>query len=285
MKIFFCIIIIFGLICLISCIIDTHRFVVRRYEIRSHKVKRDTRFVLLADLHNKDYGDHNRRVLDAIEAEHPDAILVAGDILDGLAGHSFETAVRLITDLAKDYPVYYGLGNHEYRLKIYPEEYGTMWEEYLPRISVDNVHILDNERMTIPDAGIDIAGVSLEKYYYRRIAQTVMTDEVIDGYVGKASEEAFQILIAHNPEYFKNYTAWGADLTVSGHIHGGIIRLPFIGGLIAPRLFSFPRYSGGEYDDNGRRMIVSCGMGTHTIHVRVFNPAELSVIDIKRETD
>jgi predicted MPP superfamily phosphohydrolase len=259
--------------------------VVRRYEIRSHKVKRDTRFVLLADLHNKDYGDHNRRVLDAIEAEHPDAILVAGDILDGLAGHSFETAVRLITDLAKDYPVYYGLGNHEYRLKIYREEYGTMWEEYLPRISVDNVHILDNERMTIPDAGIDIAGVSLEKYYYKRIAQTVMTDEVIDGYVGKASEEAFQILIAHNPEYFKNYTAWGADLTVSGHIHGGIIRLPFIGGLIAPRLFSFPRYSGGEYDDNGRKMIVSCGMGTHTIHVRVFNPAELGVIDIKRETD
>ena len=160
-----------------------------------------------------------------------------------------------------------------------------MWEEYLPRISVDNVHILDNERMTIPDAGIDIAGVSLEKYYYKRIAQTVMSDEVIDGYVGKASEDAFQILIAHNPEYFKNYTAWGADLTVSGHIHGGIIRLPFIGGLIAPRLFSFRRYSGGEYDDNGRKMIVSCGMGTHTIHVRVFNPAELSVIDIKKETD
>ena len=95
--------------------------------------------------------------------------------------------------------------------------------------------------------------------------------------------EPYRILIAHNPEYFEAYSEWGADLTVSGHIHGGIMRLPLLGGVISPRFTLFPKYSGGEYERDGHKMIVSCGLGTHSVHVRVFNPAELAVIDIKRK--
>ena len=92
----------------------------------------------------------------------------------------------------------------------------------------------------------------------------------------------FAEFLAHNPEYFDAYAGWGADLTVSGHVHGGIMRFPFVGGIISPRLFTFPRSYGGEYDRDGHKLIVSCGLGTHTIHVRVFNPGELSVIDVKK---
>ena len=160
-----------------------------------------------------------------------------------------------------------------------------MWDDYVSRLDQIGVHMMDNERIVLDDAGIDIAAVTVDRIYYRRFEQSRMTVDVMNDYVGHADTDRFQLLIAHNPEYFESYAAWGADLTVSGHVHGGIMRLPLIGGFISPRLFSFPKYSGGEYERDGHKMIVSCGLGTHTIHVRVFNPAELSVIDIKRVSD
>lgn len=285
MKVILSIVIICALICLISCIIDTHRFVIREYTVTSPKVRKDIRFVLLADLHDKDYGDHNKKLIDAIDELHPDAILAAGDILNGLSGHKNDHAYELIRDLSERYPLYYGLGNHEYRLKIYPKTYGSMWDDYVSRLDQIGVHMMDNERTVLDDAGIDIAAVTVDRIYYRRFEQSRMTVDVMNDYVGHADTDRFQLLIAHNPEYFESYAGWGADLTVSGHVHGGIMRLPLIGGFISPRLFSFPKYSGGEYERDGHKMIVSCGLGTHTIHVRVFNPAELSVIDIKRVSD
>lgn len=284
MKIILSIVIIFAVICLISCIIDTHRFVIRRYTVTSPKVRRDTRFILLADLHDKDYGDNNRKLIEAIVAEHPDAIIAAGDILNGLAGHRNDHAFELIKSLAGRYPIYYGLGNHEYRLKIYPEQYGPMWDDYASRLDGIGIHVMDNERAVIGAAGIDIAAVTVDRRFYKRFESATMNADIMNEYVGKADTGAFQLLIAHNPEYFRTYAEWGADLTVSGHVHGGIMRLPFIGGIISPRLFSFPRYSGGEYEYRGHKLIVSCGLGTHSIHVRVFNPAELSVIDVKGTT-
>jgi predicted MPP superfamily phosphohydrolase len=101
------------------------------------------------------------------------------------------------------------------------------------------------------------------------------------GKIGSKEQENFQILIAHNPIYFKNYAEWGADLVVSGHVHGGIVRLPLIGGVISPAIALFPRYDGGKYEQNGSTMVLSRGLGTHTIHVRVFNPGEVCVIRVR----
>lgn len=240
------------------------------------------RFAVIADLHDKDYGDHNRKLIEAIDAEHPDAIIAAGDLVNGIAGHKNNNAYELVRALADRYPIYYGAGNHEYRLKIYPEHYGTMWADYESKLAGIGIRMMDNERARIDEAGIDIASVTVDRLYYKRFEHVEMTSDVIDDYLGPADAEAFQILIAHNPEYFEAYADWGADLTVSGHVHGGIMRLPFIGGIVSPRLFSFPKYSGGEYTRDGHKLIVSCGLGTHTIHVRVFNPGELSVIDVKK---
>ncbi len=282
MKIILIIVIIMAVICLISCIIDTHRFVIRKYTVSSPKVRRDMRFVVIADLHDKNYGDHNRKLIEAIDAEHPDAIIAAGDLVNGIAGHKNNNAYELVRALADRYPIYYGAGNHEYRLKIYPEHYGTMWADYESKLAGIGIRMMDNERARIDEAGIDIASVTVDRLYYKRFERVEMTADVMNDYLGQADRGSFQILIAHNPEYFKAYSDWGADLTVSGHVHGGIMRLPLIGGIVSPRLFSFPKYSGGEYDRDGHKLIVSCGLGTHTIHVRVFNPGELSVIDVKK---
>ena len=105
---------------------DSNRFVVRHYFLRDQRIKKPVKAVVLADLHNKRYGKENERLLQAIDEIRPDMILIAGDILTAKPKASLETAVDLLTKLAGKYPIYYGNGNHEHRLKLYPENYGDM---------------------------------------------------------------------------------------------------------------------------------------------------------------
>ncbi len=100
--------------------------------------------------------------------------------------------------------------------------------------------------------------------------------------LGEPRTDACQILIAHNPLYFEEYAAWGADVVVSGHVHGGIMRLPVLGGVLSPNLSLFPKYDGGRFELGRAVMILSRGIGTHTIPLRIFNPAELVVLDFKK---
>ena len=98
--------------------------------------------------------------------------------------------------------------------------------------------------------------------------------------LGPVREGEYGILLAHNPAYFEAYASWGADLTLSGHVHGGIMRLPWLGGVLSTSLTLFPKYDGGEFCRGERRMIVSRGLGSHTVPIRIFNPAELVVVEL-----
>lgn len=280
MKILLVIFIIFILICIVSWIVDTHRFVTRYYTISDSKIKKTVRFCMLSDLHNTVYGNDNDILLKAIDDAKPDMILIAGDMCNGIKGHDFTPAVNLLKHLYLKYPVYYGMGNHEYRLRRYEKQYGSMWNDYVAALAENNVHIMDNERVYLSDLNMDIASVTIDRRFYARFRGERLTESDVEEYLGSPKEDSCQLLIAHNPEYFDAYAKWGADLTLSGHVHGGIMRLPFVRGIVSPRLLRFPRYSCGEYSRLGKKMIVSCGLGMHTIKVRVFNPAELSVVDI-----
>jgi hypothetical protein len=97
--------------------------------------------------------------------------------------------------------------------------------------------------------------------------------------IGKPNDDSFRLLLAHHPCYFDAYAGWGADLTLSGHLHGGIVRLPFFGGVVSPQIRLFPRYDKGMYTMDGKKMIVSAGLGSHTIKLRINNPPELIIID------
>ena len=105
---------------------DSNRFVVRHYPLRDQRIKKSVKAVVLADLHNKRYGKENERLLQAIDEIGPDMILIAGDMLTAKPKATLDVAVGFLTELAKKYPVYYGNGNHEHRLKLYPENYGDM---------------------------------------------------------------------------------------------------------------------------------------------------------------
>lgn len=91
------------------------------------------------------------------------------------------------------------------------------------------------------------------------------------------------ILIAHNPDYFEEYAKWGADLVLSGHVHGGIMRIPFLGGVLAPSYRIFPKYDGGVFKEGKSVMLLGRGLGSHTIQLRFFNPAELYEVTLNPE--
>lgn len=240
-------------------------------------------FVLLADLHNQVYGPGNERLLSAIEAQKPDAVLVAGDMLISHTGASFAPALELFQNIRKrHYPVFYANGNHEYRMRIYPEVYGEMYQEYAAGLRACGVRLLENEKAVFEKEGarFSIYGFELDRRYYRKFHQEPFHREEILKALGDPDPDRYNILLAHNPVYFDDYAGWGADLTLSGHLHGGIVRIPGIGGVITPQARLFPKYDAGHFQKNGRDLIVSRGLGTHTVNLRIFNPAELSVIHL-----
>ncbi len=260
---------------------DSNRFVIRRYTAADERIKRKAKAVVLADLHNKSYGKKNERLLAAIREQEPDFVLVAGDIPTAVPGMSLEPALDFLRELAKDYPIYYGNGNHEHRLKLYPETYQDMAERYGQALKEMGIEPLVNSHSVLKELGIAIYGLEMDKLYYKRFQIRDMPPEYMEDTLGKRDEAFYTVLLAHNPDYFPEYAGWGADLVLSGHVHGGVARVPFWGkGLISPSLRLFPEYDGGIFHEDKSTMILSRGLGMHTIHIRIFNPAELWVVEL-----
>lgn len=262
---------------------DTHRFVTKEMTMRSEKIKQDATFVVLADMHNKSFGKENEKLLQKIREIDPDMILIAGDMLNAKPGADFSKTAAFLKRLAEEYKIIYGMGNHEHRISLYPEVYGSMKQDYWNAIKHENIIPLVNEKIEFEKNGIVIYGSQTDKRFYKRFKLQKMEESYLPKLLGECKEKYFNILLAHNPDYFENYAAWGADLVLSGHVHGGIVRLPFLGGVISPACRLFPKYDGGIFREGRSTMLLSRGLGSHTIPVRMFNPGELHVIHLKSE--
>lgn len=263
---------------------DSNRFVIRHYSVQDARIRRPVKAVVLADLHNKRYGKDNERLLQAIDDIHPDMILVAGDILTAKPKAKLDVAVDLMTKLAEKYPVYYGNGNHEHRLKLYPDVYGDMAERYEQAMQKAGIHRLINEHVDLTEDGIAVYGSEIDKLYYKRFGIRPMEEDYLQSILGHASAEKYTVLIAHDPDYFPYYAAWGADLVLAGHVHGGMVRIPFWGkGVVSPNVRLFPKYDGGKFSCGRSTMLLSRGLGMHTIPIRLFNPGEVLEVDLLPE--
>lgn len=268
------------LLCLFVSLFDCNRFVTVRYEITSDKITKRCKIVLLSDLHNKSYGKDHEKLIRKIDAISPDVILTSGDMLTAMQDVPYEKVLSLMRQLASRCQIYYGLGNHEQRLQRCPEQFGTVYDDYVNGLSECGVTLLVNENTYLPEYNVAVCGSAIDKQYYQRFRKQPMAADYLPKILGRPREGACQILIAHTPQYFEEYAAWGADVVVSGHVHGGIMRLPVFGGVLSPNLTLFPKYDGGRFSCGKSVMILSRGLGTHTIPVRVFNPAELVVMEL-----
>ncbi len=275
-------------------VFDTNRFTVTNYEFKDSKIRKPLKAVFLSDLHCKMYGYGGTFLLEKIKEINPDIILIGGDMITAYPGRKYEHVEAFVKELTKSYPLVYAFGNHELRLKIYPEKYGDAWERYTKSLADAGIRITENDTVSVEGTGVNIICFSADKRFYKRLETPEMDPGYITETVGRPDESKFNILLAHNPGYFEAYKAYGADLTLSGHLHGGVVRIPVpvskkarengahvMRGVLSPGFKFFPKYDGGRFDEDGRTMIISRGLGTHTLPFRIFNPGDLIVIDLK----
>ncbi len=263
---------------------DMNRFVVAPYEVKSDKIKQKYTFVMLSDLHNKSYGRQNEKLVKAIADCHPDSVITVGDMYTSKEGTGFDNALFLLRALSKQFPVYMANGNHEHKTSEYPQAFGGMYERYVKALQELGIKPLVNGHLILPKENIDLCGLQIDRSYFGHFRKQQMPENYLEGLVGKPDAGRFQILLAHNPLYFEEYARWGADLVLSGHVHGGIVRLPVLGGMVSPAVTLFPKYDGGRFRLGNSIMILGRGLGTHTLPVRMWNPGELVLVTLLPDT-
>ena len=228
-------------------------------------------------------GQKTRVALGKLLLAKPDLILAGGDMLVGKAGRDWTAAADLMKKLPQIAPVWCCNGNHEQRMHEQQEIYGKEYGYYENELKKAGIHVLVNgsEEIRVNRMKLRLYGMELPFGCYKKGWKVCpLTTGEMEERIGSAETDAYCILMAHHPLYAETYWKWGADLVLSGHLHGGIARLPLLGGVISPQFRLFPRYSGDCYEKDGKYIVVSKGLGTHTINFRFWNPAELVVLDI-----
>lgn len=249
-------------------------FCITNYEVKSEKLTNDFRAVLITDLHDTQYGEHNSELIEAIRQQEPDVILIAGDFVSKTQmERDFTEALDTLKRLSEEAPVYYGYGNHEYAL----ERKGMFHCVYEIR-EMENVHLIRYGRESANINGNDICigamSVSIDGYQRHGKAYFPLYED----------PSRFFILMSHYPWIISDCNPnTSIDVVVSGHAHGGQVHLYDDVGLFAPGKGFFAPYTSGIHDINGTTQIVSRGLGDHTIVPRINNQPELVVIDFRAE--
>ncbi|MFZ2257685.1 MAG: metallophosphoesterase [Clostridiaceae bacterium] len=254
---------------------------VSQIELRSEKISIGLdgfKIVQVADLHNDEFGKNQETLLNAIRQAAPDIIAVTGDLIDS-THTNVARAMEFIKGAVAIAPVYFVTGNHE----AWSSQYPKLKEQML----LAGVKILEDEAVPLKKDGavLNLIGINdLEvpkDAGYEGADRATRVDILLKDLVGANTE--FTLLLSHRPELFDVYAANKIDLVLSGHAHGGQIRLPLLGGLVAPDQGFFPKYADGQYSEQGTHMIVSRGLGNSIIPLRVNNPPNLVVITLKRK--
>ncbi len=251
------------------------------YKIQSDKLKtQSVKLAVISDLHNVELGKENENLLWKLKEQSPDAILIAGDLVLGKKDSSFLIPYAFLKEAMHIAPVYYALGNHEQRMKRKPEFYGEGYLEFEKKVRKLGVIFLENEtkELKIGKEKILVSGLLPPYKYYKKGSKDFLESVEINELLGEASLKQFHVLLAHTPKYGESYFKWGCDVTFSGHYHGGMVQLPFLGGVISPDFQIFPKYCKGHFVKGERHLIVSGGLGEHTVPLRIFNPRELVIV-------
>lgn len=256
--------------------------IVREYKIESKEIACDQEIVVafLTDLHNQTEGEDGDHLLSMLDTYRPDLVLVGGDVLIGKKDYPIDPAIAFMEKLSKKYRVYYANGNHEARIEKHPEIYGNMGKRYedamdnLPLTRVRN----QKAKVTLGNVPICIYGFDPEERFFQKGLREKGMQEALEKTFGMPEKEGVSILLAHNPRYQKEYLSWGATVTLCGHYHGGVMMLGKKRGVITPDFRLFSRQCGGMESAGDSRMIVSAGLGEHTIPLRIHNPRELTIV-------
>lgn len=248
-------------------------FTTTHYTIDNNKIPKDFygyKIAVVSDLHNHDW---NGALASQLERENPDMIVITGDLVDS-SHTNLDIAMEFIHEAIDIAPIYYITGNHEAWL----ENYDVLSKRLLDA----GVHMMDDTCMAIQSktSTINLIGIQ-DPDFVERATMAGLQGSIIEAKLQPMlNKELYNIVLCHRPELFDHYVSLGADLVLTGHAHGGQIRIPFLGGLIAPNQGFFPTYTEGVYHKENTDMIVSRGLGNSVIPVRINNTPELVIVTL-----
>jgi predicted MPP superfamily phosphohydrolase len=258
---------------------QNNSIVTTSYNFSSDKVPQNFngyKIIQLSDLHSKSFENNHSELVKKVKKVKPDLIVFTGDLIDS-DRYNEKTSLTLMEKLVQIAPVYYVTGNHEW--------WSGKFNSLEDKLKDTGVHVMRNtvEEITIGNDGIQIIGIDdpakvNESYVERAIAE----EDIKNAIKGLEEGVNFKILLSHRPELFSLYTQYEFDVVFSGHAHGGQVRIPFVGGLVAPNQGLFPEYSSGMHAVDKTTMIVNRGLGNSIIPLRVFNRPEIVVVALKR---
>lgn len=228
------------------------------------------KIIHLSDLHNKEFGEAQKKLIKKVNDSNPDLIVFTGDLIDHTKEEKGdESFINAIKDVA---PVYYVSGNHE--------AWSGKYDGLVAKLKENGITVLDNDKVKIEKNGeyINVLGIKDLAFFSN---DTKVFEDELKKLVDKEESNDFKILLSHRPELMDLYVKNSLDLVFSGHAHGGQFRIPFIGGVLAPNRSLFPKYTSGMHTINNTSMIISRGLGNSIIPVRVFNRPEIIDITLK----
>ncbi len=262
----------------------------KEYEIISDRLPAafdGKKLVFLSDLHGQRFGEGNRKLIEKIREAKPDYLLIGGDMMTvkPWLAPDFSALEELLSAFSGEVPIYYADGNHEERMQERKEQYPGWDEQFRKLLSSYQLTYLKNEKIRLRKGRdhLSLYAYSFSGEQYRKFRLPALTKEEITERLGPS--DGFSVVLAHTPHYFRSFADWGADLVLSGHNHGGTIRLPLVGGVMTPQFFFFSRYAYGQISDGRHREIISAGLGTHSINIRLFNRPEVVSVRLRREDE
>ena len=231
------------------------------------------RIAQISDLHNAQMGKDNEKIIKMLVEAQPDMIAITGDLIDSRRTDT-DIALSFIHQAVKIAPCYYVSGNHEARIDGYNELKKSLKDL--------GVTVLDNEKTQIEINGeaITVIGLMDPQFDKNSKSRRVVTKHHLRGL--RDADDGFTVLLAHRPEVFEVYADYGVELALSGHVHGGQFRIPFVGGLYVPNQGLFPKYDDGLYTEEGTNMIISRGIGNSAFPFRINNRPEVVIVNLKR---
>lgn len=274
---------------------------VTTYEMEDEKIPQsfdDYRIVQVTDVHSIRSIEQADMLFETIASQNPDAVVITGDLVDSTyygdennakkAGERDEIpgsdTVDFVKRLTEHYYVYYVYGNHEMVLlddvdnnpfKLAMEDIGVVF------LNNEGVRISKGDE-SIYMLGIQDPATLYKDYNYKECkTHTDRINAMMQKVMALTEEKEYTVLLSHRPEYFQEYVRYDVDLVITGHAHGGQIRIPGVGGLYAPGQGWFPIYTDGIFSDKETDMIVGRGIGDSTWIPRIFNPPEINTIILK----
>ena len=258
-----------AILVILTLIALDERLILRTYTVVSPKLTAEVRLAVVTDFHSSDNADD---VAAMVASCAPDAVLLVGDLFDDdTQNRPTERTLSLMRQLSAQYPCYYVSGNHE----AWTGEMDALYQQ----TEEAGVTVLRMSSGVLTVRGQRIALCGIPDPYEMVFSGAPDTEEQLRQALEDVDSADFTVLLAHRPELLAKYAQFPLDLVVSGHAHGGQVRIPgVLNGLYAPNQGWFPKLAGGAYTQDGTTLIVSRGLAVRTRLPRIFNRPEVVLV-------